>query len=85
MKIARAIFRQEVLGDRQRRGCSKKSVQQGHLLPGSSRRATPLFCAWSVLVLRERSRRDERQACEPEGPEKWRERRQVAFLNSLLL
>ncbi len=49
-------------------GCSKKSVQQGRLLPGTSRRATPLFCARSVLVLRERSRREERQACEPEGP-----------------
>ncbi len=31
---------------------SKKSVQQGHLLLGSARRATPLFCARSVLALR---------------------------------
>ena len=53
MKISRAIFHQEAVRYQQPRVCSKKSVQQGHLLPGSSRRATPLFCARSVLALRE--------------------------------
>ena len=40
MTISKAIFRQEVLGDQQRRVDSKKSVQQGH---------SP-FCARSVLA-----------------------------------
>ena len=69
MKISRGIFCQDIVDDERPRVGSKKSVQQGRLLPGSSRRATPLFCARSVLVLRERSRRGERQVCEPEGPE----------------
>ena len=43
MRISKAIFRHETLGDQQRRVCSKKSVQQGH----------SHFCARSVLVLRE--------------------------------
>ena len=57
--------------------CSKKSVQQGRWLPGSSRRATPLFCARSVQPVREHSRPEERSRlarphrrdhrCEPEG------------------
>ncbi len=47
MKISKAIFRQEVLSDQQRRGGSKKSVQQGR---------SP-FCAWSVLALREHGKR----------------------------
>ena len=38
---------------------SKKFVQQGR----------SHYCAWSVLAIREH------QVCEPEGPEKWRERR----------
>ncbi len=44
---------------------SKKSVQQGrsHL------------DARSVLMVRERERREERQVCEPEGSTKGRERR----------
>ncbi len=78
MKISKAISLQEALSDQQRRVGSKKSVQQGRLLPGSSRRAPPLFCARNVLALRERSRREERsrlvrpprrdRCCEPEGP-----------------
>ncbi len=43
MKISKAIFRHEALGDQQPRGCSKKSVQQGHRH----------FCARSVLAVRE--------------------------------
>ena len=43
MKVSKAIFRQEALGDQQRRGDSKKSVQQGR----------SHFCARSVLALRE--------------------------------
>ncbi len=43
MKISRAIFRQEALGDQQRRVGSKKSAQQGH-----SR-----FSAGSVLTVSE--------------------------------
>ena len=72
-----------------RREWSKKSVQQGRLLPGSSRRATPLLRARSVLVRRERSRHEEGsrlvrphrryRRCEPEGPEKWRECRWWIF------
>ncbi len=46
MKIAKAIFRQEVLGDQQRRVGSKKSVQQGR----------SHFCARSGLVLREQGK-----------------------------
>ena len=46
-EISKAIFRQEVLGDQQRRVCSKKSVQQGR---------SP-FCARSVLALREHGKR----------------------------
>ena len=33
------------------------------------------FDARSVLIVRERERREERQVCEPEGPTKGRERR----------
>jgi len=44
------------------RECSKKFVQQGR---------SP-FDARSVLSVRERERREERQACEPEGQAKWR-------------
>jgi hypothetical protein len=43
--------------DTSERECSKKSVQQGH---------SP-FDARSVLSVRERERREERQVCEPEG------------------
>ncbi len=43
MKISKAIFRHEVLGDQQPRVCSKKSVQQGR----------SHFFARSVLALRE--------------------------------
>ncbi len=75
MKISRGIFLRRPIDDERPWVCSKKSVQQGRLLPGLSRRATLLFFARSVLVLRERSRPEEGQACEPEGPEKWRERR----------
>ena len=39
MKSSKAIFRQEALGDQQRRVCSKKSVQSGR----------SHFCARSVL------------------------------------
>ncbi len=63
------MYRQEAFGGQQRRGGAKKSVQQGR----------SHFCARSVLVLRERSRPEEGQACEPEGPEKWRERRWRLF------
>ncbi len=51
------------------RECSKKFVQQGR-----SR-----FDARSVLIVRERERREERQGCEPEGSAKWRERRWRLF------
>ena len=47
MKISKATFRQEALGDQQRRVGSKKSVQQG---------CSP-FCARSVLVRREHGKR----------------------------
>ena len=43
MKISKAMFRQETLGDQQRRVGSKKSIQQGR----------SYFCARSVLALRE--------------------------------
>ena len=33
------------------------------------------FGARSVLTVRERERREERQVCKPEGPANWRERR----------
>ncbi|MEC4672621.1 MAG: hypothetical protein VST68_00400, partial [Nitrospirota bacterium] len=33
------------------------------------------FGARSVLTVRERERREERQVCEPEGQANWRERR----------
>ncbi len=69
MKISRGIFLRRPIDDERPWVCSKKSVQQGRLLPGSSRRATLLFCARSVQVLRERSRPEERQVCEPEGPD----------------
>ncbi len=59
MKISRGIFCQDIVDDERPRVGSKKSVQQGR----------SHFCARSVLVLRERSRREERQVCEPEGPE----------------
>ena len=41
MKISKAIFRQEALGDQQRRVGSKKSIQQGR----------SHFCARSILAL----------------------------------
>ncbi len=47
------------------RECSKKFVQQGR---------SP-FDARSVLSVRERERREERQVSEPEGQAQWRERR----------
>ncbi len=51
------------------RECSKKFVQQGR----------SLFDARSVHFVRERERREERQACEPEGSAKGRERRWRLF------
>ena len=51
------------------RECSKKSVQQGR---------SP-FDARSVLSVRERERREERQVCEPEGSANGRERRWRLF------
>ncbi len=55
MKTLKAIFRQEDLGDQQRRGCSKKSVQSR---PEVSRReGRSPFCARSVRALREHGKR----------------------------
>jgi len=51
------------------RECSKKFVQQGR----------SHFDERSVLIVRERERREERQVCEPEGSAKWRERRWRLF------
>ena len=73
MKIAKAIFCQEDVGDHELRAGSKKSTQQGR----------SQFCARSVLALRERSRPEEGQVCEPEGPENWRERRWGHFSTDL--
>ncbi len=52
MKISKAIFRQEALGDQQRRVGSKKSIQQGR----------SHFCARSVLALCEHGINGEKSA-----------------------
>ncbi len=55
MKISTAIFRQEALGDQQRRVCSKKSVQS---CPETfQREGRSSFCARSVLAVREHGKR----------------------------
>ncbi|MEC4674450.1 MAG: hypothetical protein VST68_09695 [Nitrospirota bacterium] len=56
-----------------RREWSKKhtlSLSEGSVQQGRSQ-----FDARSVLPIRERERREERQVCEPEGQANWRERR----------
>ncbi|MEC4673557.1 MAG: hypothetical protein VST68_05165 [Nitrospirota bacterium] len=63
---------------------SKKSVispaqsqgRQNALFHGQGRSQ---FDARSVLTVRERERREERQVCEPEGPATWGERRWRIF------
>ncbi len=65
MRIPTDIFRQEGVGDQWIWGGSKKSVQRGR----------SHFLSRSIQVLPERSRPEEGQACEPEGPEKWGEHR----------
>jgi len=67
MSIGHRCFRTAT--DISERECSKKFVQQG-----CSR-----FDARSVLPVRERERREERQVCEPEGSAKGRERRWRLF------
>ena len=45
----------------------------------ASSKATAIFYVRSILAICERSRPEEGQACDPEGPEKWQERRWRLF------
>ncbi|MEC4674717.1 MAG: hypothetical protein VST68_11055 [Nitrospirota bacterium] len=49
------------------------------LSEGSVQQGRSHLDARSVLIVRERERREERQVCEPEGQAKWRERRRRLF------